>query len=164
MHPLRPWLRFVPLVAAAAAALIFFAWPRSGGSLPDYTFELSGNVATLRAGDPVLSIGRAKVAKSATFDLVLRPAQKVNQKVGITAALVRNGKAVPWSHAARISQEGAVRITGPVNTLFPDTDAPWDLVIAIGPEGSLPSNLESLVTAQSLPGCRLVRGTVEFAQ
>lgn len=165
VRPIRPWLRYAPLAAAAAAAAIFFAWPRGHETLPGYTFELSGNVAEMRADGPQVAIAHARLHKEATLEIVLRPADKVKPKVAVAAALVRAGKATAWTPPVTISDEGAARITGPVKSLFPDVDAPWEIVVAIGEPSVLPSTPEALLlaaTTQGKPGCRVVRGTVEF--
>lgn len=164
VRPIRPWVRYAPLAAAAAAAALFFAWPRGHEALPAYTFELSGNVAQVRADGPKVAIAHAKLHKEATLEIVLRPADKVKEKVVVAAALVRSGKATAWTPTTAISDDGAVRIVGPVRTLFPDVDAPWEIVLAIGPAAALPTSPGALLSAASdgKPGIRIVRGTIEF--
>jgi len=166
VRPLRPgWVKWTPALAAAAALILFFAWPRRPDeSLPVYAFELSGNVAELRADGPQVAYAKAKLHKEATLEIVLRPADKVAEKLAVRAALVRGGKALPWSPPITVSDAGAVRIVGPVKSVFPDLDAPWDIVIAIGPESALPSTAEALLaaTTKGASGCRIVKGTVEF--
>lgn len=165
VRSLRPgWVKWTPVLAAAAALIAFFSWPRSHEALPVYAFELSGNVAELRADGPQVAYAKARLHKEATLEIVLRPADKVSEKLAVRAALVRGDKALPWSPPITISDEGAVRIVGPVKSLFPDLAAPWDIVVAIGPESALPSTAEALLaaTTKGASGCRLVRGTVEF--
>jgi hypothetical protein len=154
--------KWAPVLAAAAAITLFFLWPRHrDDALPDYTFEISGNVAEVRAGDPHVVEAHAKLHKEATLEIVLRPQEKVASKIAVRTALVRDGKAQPWSPPVQISPEGAVRISGPVKTLFPDLNAPWDVLVGIGSEDALPSDATKLEAGK---GYRLVRGTIEFTQ
>lgn len=165
VRPLRPaWVRWSPLVAAAAAAAVFFVWPRGRDALPLYTFEISGNVAQLRADGPQVVEARAKLHKEATLEIVLRPETKAAGPIAVRAALVRDGKASPWSPPVDVSEDGAVRIVGPVKALFPDLDRPWEIVIAIGPEGELPRDAAALLAAsrEGSDRFRVVRGYVEL--
>jgi hypothetical protein len=152
--------KYVPLLAAAAAVLLFFVWPRHrDGELPGYTFELSGNVAEVRSGDPTVVEARAKVHENATLEIVLRPKEKVTGPIAVHCTLVRDGKPRAWTPPMQISSEGSVRISGPVKELFPDVAAPWEILVAIGPESALPP-AGTLFTTGS--GYRLMRGRVEF--
>lgn len=153
--------KYVPLVAAAAAVLLFFVWPRHrDAQLPGYTFELSGNVAEVRAGDPQVVEARATVNKDGTLDIVLRPKEKVEGPIAVRCTLVRDGKPRAWTPPVQISKEGSVRISGAVKELFPDVTAPWDVLVAIGPESALPA-AGTLFSAGN--EYRVVRGHVEFA-
>lgn len=145
--------------AAAAAVALFFLWPRDRGELPLYAFELSGNVAEVRADGPKVVEQRATLHRDATLQIVLRPSSPVKQKINASAVLVRDGKARPWSPPIEISSDGAVRIVGPVKTLLPDTDGPWDIVVAIGE--TLPSDIVS-AAANPPPGVRVVRARIDF--
>jgi hypothetical protein len=152
--------KWVPVLAAAAAVLLFFVWPRHrDGELPGYTFELSGNVAEVRAGDPTVVEAHAKVHENATLEMVLRPKEKVNGPIAVHCTLVRDGKPRAWTPKVQISNEGSVRITGPVKELFPDVQSPWEILVAIGPESALPP-AGTLFTPGA--GYRVVRGVVEF--
>jgi len=146
--------------AAAAAIALFFLWPRDRGSeLPLYAFELSGNVAAVRADGPKVVEQKATLHRDATLQIVLRPASPVKEPVKAAAVLVREGKAWAWSPPLQISAEGAVRIVGPVKTLLPDTDAPWEILVAIGP--TVPTDV--LAAAANPPaGVRIVRARIEF--
>lgn len=147
----------VPLAFAAAAAALFFVWPRQR-DLPTYAFELSGNVAEVRSDGPKVVEQRAKLHKEATLQIVLRPASPVSN-VHVAAVLVRNGAARAWTPPTEISADGAVRIVGPVRTLFPDTDAPWEILVAVGE--SVPGDV--VAAAKDPPrGVRIVRAVVEF--
>ena len=72
---------------------------------------------------------------------------------------MRDGKPQAWTPPVQISNEGAVRITGPVKQLFPDVRSPWEILVAIGPESALPPAGTLFSTGS---GYRLVRGVVEF--
>jgi hypothetical protein len=152
--------KWAPVIAAAAALILFFVWPRHrDGELPGYTFELSGNVAEVRAGDPTVVETHAKLHENATLEMVLRPKEKVSGPIAVHCTLVRDGKPRAWTPPMQISNEGSVRITGPVKELFPDVQSPWEILVAIGPESALPP-AGTLFGAGS--GYRLMRGQVEF--
>lgn len=148
----RPVLPFA--FAAAAAIALFFLWPRDR-ELPKYAFELSGQVAEVRSDGPRVVSQSITLHREATLQLVLRPERRVDG-VKAAAVLVRDGKARPWTAPIEISNDGSVRIAGPVRTLFPDTDAPWEVVVAIGKE--LPSDL----LAEPPPGVRIARAKISF--
>lgn len=163
VRPLRIW---VPVLAAAAAVLLFFAWPRrSPDALPRYALELSGNVSELR-GDPKVVEGSATVHRGANLQLVLRPERAVERPIVVRAALVRAGVARPWTPPTQIAEGGAVRIEGPVKALFPDLDAPWEIVLAACTADALPDGDEALLRAsrEGRAGCRIVRAVVSFTQ
>ncbi|MBI2393655.1 MAG: hypothetical protein HYV09_29020 [Deltaproteobacteria bacterium] len=161
--------RVTPIVlafAAAAAIALFFLFPRHRDELPVYAFELSGNVAEVRGDEPKAVEGRATLHRDATLEMVLRPRVAVTTKIATTAALLRDGAARAWSPPIEISPDGAVRIVGPVASLFPDTERRWEIVVAIGPEGALPRDPAALLAAAAAPppGVRVVRAVVDFAK
>jgi len=151
----------VPFAFAAAAAIaLFFLWPRERSELPLYAFELSGNVAEVRADGPKVVEQRATLHRDATLQIVLRPASPVAAKINAAAVLVRDGRAQPWSPPIEISSDGAVRIVGPVRTLLPDTNAPWEIIVAIGP--TVPTDVAA-AAANPPAGVRIVRARIDFA-
>jgi hypothetical protein len=115
--------------AAAAAIALFFLIPKKH-DLPRYAFELSGNVAEVRADGPKVVEQHATLHRDATLNIVLRPDTAV-ANVKATAVLKRNGQPQAWSPPMEISNDGAVRIVGPVKTVFPDTNGPWEIEITI---------------------------------
>jgi hypothetical protein len=115
--------------AAAAAIALFFLIPKKH-DLPRYAFELSGNVAEVRAEGPKVVEQHATLHRDATLNIVLRPDTAV-ANVKATAVLKRNGQPQAWSPPMEISNDGAVRIVGPVKTVFPDTNGPWEIEITL---------------------------------
>lgn len=163
VRPLRVW---APILAAAAAVLLFFVWPRrSPDALPAYALELSGNVSELR-GDPKVVEGSATLNRAANLQMVLRPERAVGKPIAVRAALVRAGVVRPWAPPIQIAEGGAVRIEGPVKSLFPDLDAPWEVVIAACATDALPDSDEALLRASrdGRAGCRVVRALISFTQ
>lgn len=165
----RPRSRATPIVlafAAAAAIALFLLVPSRRDELPVYAFELSGNVAEVRGDEPKVVEGRATLHRDATLEMVLRPQVPVKTTIETSAALVRDGVARPWSPPIAISPDGAVRIVGPVATLFPDTERRWEVVVAIGAHGVVPRDPSALLAATKAPppGVRVVRAVVDFTK
>jgi hypothetical protein len=158
--PLRQRNIVIPFALAAAAAIaLFFLFRRDDPEMPLYAFELSGNVADVRSDGPRVVEQHATLNRNATLQIVLRPASPVRTPIEARAVLVRDGKPRPWNPPLEISSEGAVRIVGPVATLLPDTDAPWEILVAIGPK--VPADIMAAAAAPP-PGVRIVRARVDF--
>lgn len=157
-----PWV-FV-LVAAAAAVVVWFATTRDRAGLPDYRAEVSGNVVDVRAAGPEVASAEVTLQRVAAFDLTLRPDRATQLALEVRAVLVRDGVARPFSPAVEISAQGAVHVGGPVAAVFPDTSAPWEVIVLVGPTGSLPADPTSILARASDPrGARVLRVRVRFS-
>lgn len=156
-----PWL-FV-LVAAAAAVVVWFSTTRDRGGLPDYRAELSGNVVDVRADGPKVASTEVTLQRAAAFELTLRPERATQLALEVRAVLVRDGAPRAFSPAVEISAQGAVHLGGPVVTVFPDTTAPWEVVVLVGPTGSLPAEPPAILARAADPrGARVLRVRVRF--
>lgn len=156
--PFRPrrWVAVVPALAAAAAVL-FFAWPgRQLAPVPEYQLALSGEQA-LRGEPSAEAVPR--LGPGSQLSLVLRPARAVEGAIQVRAFLVQGGKAQPWNPPMEVSSEGAVRIAGLVETLLPVAPGEWTIAVAVGRAGAvpeLPSEVEAML-AGGQPGREGVR-------
>lgn len=156
-----PWLWM--LVAAAAAVVVWFATTRDRGGLPDYRAELSGNVVDVRANGPAVTSSEVTLQRAAAFELTLRPERATQIALEVRLVLVRDGVPRAFSPAVDVSAQGAIHVGGPVATVFPDTSAPWEVVVLVGPAGSLPADPPSILARAADPrGARVLRVRVAF--
>jgi hypothetical protein len=96
-------------LAVAAGIALFLA--RSGpGDLPVYALDSSG-ASTSRAAPATDSNGcRLHASQRGSFELVVRPNDRVEGSVAAQAFLVRGVDVEPWSGAFELSPQGAARI------------------------------------------------------
>lgn len=127
----------VPVVGAlaVAAAVALYVGRAGSPTLPGYELVVAGDRA-LRGGDaapePI-----AQLAPDSRFELVLRPSSATQAQVELRAFLVRGDAAQPWNVTPEISAEGAVRIQGRVDALFPPGAGEWGVLLIVGPRGEV---------------------------
>jgi hypothetical protein len=150
-------VRLAPVILAAAAVFLFLVIPR-GTELPNYVVEISGDVASVRSDGPKVVETRATLHREAQLQIVLRPGEPTEDPVVATAALVQDGRATPLAAKIEVSADGAVRVSGPVSAVFPGPGA-FDVVVAIAPEGKLPTDLAK-AASEPPRGVRVLRATI----
>lgn len=152
------------MVAAAAAIVVWFATTRERSDLPEYRAELSGNVVPVRADGPAVTASEVTLQRAAAFDLTLRPERATAAPLEVRAVLLRDGAPRPFAPLVEISAQGAVHVGGAVSVVFPDTHAPWEVVLLVGPAGTLPKEPAGILARASDPrGARVLRVRVRFA-
>lgn len=137
----RRWmLAIVP--ALAAAALLWWQWPRTDAPLPVYALELHGGTSAERGAPATAPL---RVGPGDRVTAVLRPATTVSGPVA--ARVFVDGRAVPDAPARVVEQSasGALRISGLGPVLAELTPGRHWLQVALGRPGSLPK-------AETLPG------------
>jgi hypothetical protein len=110
-------------LAVAAAILLFFLW-RPAHQLPEYELTIAGQVQEQRA-QPAPS-----GAVRTTFELVARPASRIDKPVAPRAALVHDGRATPWNPPFETDPGGSVRIAGDPRALFPGAGV-YEIVLVL---------------------------------
>jgi hypothetical protein len=163
---LRPAFRWaLAPVAAAAAVALWVASQPGEGSLPSYEVAVIG-AKELRADPQSPSTGEISLDPRGDFELLARPAAPA-PGVRAHAVLVRDGAARPWSAPIEISDEGAVRVAGTTEALFPETRGAYEVVLVVATEAWLPSREEAAriasgAGAPSSSAVRAIRARVRF--
>jgi hypothetical protein len=161
----RPAFRWALAPVAAAAAVALWVASQSGeGSLPSYEVAVIG-AKQLRADPQSPSAGEISLDPRGDFELVARPAAPA-PGVHAHAVLVRDGAARPWSAPIEISDEGAVRVAGTTEALFPETRGAYEVVLVVANEAWLPSREEAARIARGADApssaVRAIRARVRF--
>lgn len=132
-----PMIAIVPVLGALAVAAAAALYVGRAGSptLPGYELVVSGD-RELRGGDAAPE-AVTKLAPDSRFELLLRPASAITAPIELRAFLVRDGAARAWSVAPEVSAEGAVRIQGRVDALFPAGAGEWGVLLVVGPRGEV---------------------------
>ncbi len=149
-------------LAMAAAVLLWIG--RGGGpiaALPEYELALVGGDQTTRATPAQLRGDTLRVRAGARVQISARPATKPDGEVAARAFLIEGGAARVWEVPIEISPEGAARISGDASAIFPSPSGDWDVVLALGRPGALPTTanvLPLLVTPTA--AVKLVRAHV----
>jgi hypothetical protein len=139
----RPWVRWSlpPALAAALAMLVVSHWG-GGPALPSYDLRLAGSVQGERSAERSLppSGAPAVFARGNRFELLLTPAHAAGDSIEARAFIVAGDRVeeLPAPPPAR-SADGAVRFIGVVgdDVLLPD--GAFDLLVAVGRPGAIPS-------------------------
>jgi hypothetical protein len=116
-----------PLALAAAIALFIGTRPTSE-PLPEYTVSIVSAKAT--RGDATTKNEEVTLDPNGDLELVLRPAVPA-RGVSATATLVRGNTTRPWTPPMEISSDGAIRIAGKNQALFPETRGSYEIVVTI---------------------------------
>jgi hypothetical protein len=160
----RPSLlaRSVPIVGAlavAAAAVVYFVRP-SASPLPPYELIVGGGDRALRGGDAD-PVAVPRLARDSRFELLLRPASATSEPIEVRAFLVRDGIARPWQVTAEVSADGAARIQGRVDALFPAGPGEWGVLLVVGRRGHVELDAAS---AARLYGGAAPEGALQLAR
>ena len=155
----RTALIAAPLVALAAAAVLVLL--PAGPRLPPYAIEITAGSRTIRSGssEPRAEV-RVTLGQGERFAAVLRPATPVAEEVAAKGWLVSGGEGAPWSPTIRVSDSGAVRLTGGVDTLFAGRVGVSELVVVVGVSDRLPAAFEDVGDRTSADGWQALRATV----
>jgi hypothetical protein len=155
------------LAAAAAVALLVglpARAPSNGDPLPAYEVSLLGGERSTRA-EPAPTDPRPplRLGPGSSLEIVLRPATPDRKPIAAGGFLIQDGRARVWPIQPEISPDGAIRVAGERETLFPNLAAgSYEIVIAVGRVGALPE-ADAVVrgaAAEADPRVRLFRQTI----
>jgi hypothetical protein len=120
-----------PLAIAAAIVLYLGTRPANDPPLPEYTMSIVS--AKSARGDVTTKTTPEEVTldPNGDLELVLRPAIPTHD-VSANATLVRDNTTRPWAPPMEVSTDGAIRIAGRNQALFPETRGSYELVVAVG--------------------------------
>ncbi|WP_438023404.1 hypothetical protein [Sorangium sp. So ce233] len=151
-------------LAAVLAALVVLR-PARGPALPAYALLLDGGEREERGGAPSPDAA-PRLGPGSRVELILRPELPVHGPIAIRGALVQRGRVVrAWSPPAEISPDGAVRIAGTREAVFPGVpDGAWDIIVAVGRAEALEALPADPAAAaareETAPGARVLRAQV----
>jgi hypothetical protein len=143
-------------LAIAAAALVVFLMPSR--DVPAYELSLAGDVQEHRAQP---APGReVRLHAGAPFELVARPAKRLDRPIVPRAALVHEGRVQPWSPPLEVDPGGSVRIAGDPRIIFPGAGA-YEIVLVLSHDP--PGDAELSAIARGEPTrLRVLRGSVRL--
>jgi len=108
--------------------------------VPAYEIALLGGERTLRADpDPAGAPSSVVLGPGSSLEITLRPATAVRGPLEVRGFLIRGGQVRRWDVRADVSEEGAARIAGEREALFPGVPAgAWEITLVVGRPGTLP--------------------------
>jgi hypothetical protein len=157
----RPRARVVRLgaavagvVALAAAVLVYVRGP-GAPTLPPYEVSLVGGDSQTRSAPAAGAGDEITVRADGYLEIRLRPEHAPGARPEVHAAVVHDGTARPWAPRVEVSTDGAVRVAGPVSTLFDDPRGTWEVLIAMGSAGAVPVDPGAIARAAPSPSASL---------
>jgi hypothetical protein len=129
-------------LAAAAVLIAVLVLPGSSGPLPVYTTELKSGDRTDR-GISTIETDSETFSRGAHFDLVLRPASKVEGKVAVRCLLVASlgggsPRPFPACEDAKRSADGSLHVEGTVGSQVAYLPGKWTLWAIVARPDELP--------------------------
>jgi hypothetical protein len=166
----RPRARVVRLGAAAAgvvalaAAALVYVHGSGAPALPPYEVSLVGGDSQTRAAPAAAASREIAVRADGYLEIRLRPEHATGAAPEVHTAVVHDGAARPWAPRVEVSADGAVRVAGPVSTLFDDPRGTWEALVAIGRAGAVPVDpgVIARVAPSQSPSLRVYRVTVRI--
>lgn len=157
--PLRARRRGIAMAVAAALAAAA-AWavvgPGATPALPGYSMKVSGEHDQRAAPAPAGDV--ARLGPGARLTLVLRPDRAVSGPVAVRGFVSRGAGWEPWRVPAQVAPDGAVRIAGAREELFPGaTSGHLMIAVAVGRAEALPTDPDA-----AGHGVRVLRARVEL--
>ncbi|WP_437541170.1 hypothetical protein WME97_26345 [Sorangium sp. So ce367] len=161
-----PWRTAATALAAAAAAVLVVRLSLEGDRhhprgllddpgavamlpVPAYAMTLAGGEVRERSASSGAG-ATARLGPGSRLEITLRPATRVDGPVAVRAFLIQGETARPWDVHADLSEQGAARIEGETETLFPGVpEGEWEIAIAIGRPAALPDSTAGLADARS---------------
>lgn len=156
--PLRSRLGLVGAVAAALAAAAAWAvvGPGAAPGLPAYSMKMTGERE--QRADPPPAGDVARLGPGARLTLVLRPDRAVKEPIAARGFVSRGAGWEPWRVPMQIAPDGAVRIAGAREELFPGAAAgTLTIAVAVGRAADLPADPDA--ASRSV---RVLRARVEL--
>ncbi|WP_437979708.1 hypothetical protein [Sorangium sp. So ce117] len=160
-----PWRTAATALAAAAAAVLVVRLSLEGDRhhprgllddpgavamlpVPAYAMTLAGGEVRERSASSGAG-ATARLGPGSRLEITLRPTTRVDGPVAVRAFLIQGETARPWDVHADLSEQGAARIEGDTETLFPGVpEGEWEIAIAIGRPAALPDSAAGLADAR----------------
>lgn len=130
-HRRYRWAGAGATILAVAAALILMIRPSASPLLAPYQLEVGRGEQAYRsaAGEPADLL---EVTPATRLDLVLRPATRVDEPVGVEVFLREGGDLRGLDVEAKVAPGGAIEVTGVVGEVITDAPGRYDLVLVVG--------------------------------
>ncbi|AUX45863.1 uncharacterized protein SOCE26_073590 [Sorangium cellulosum] len=166
-----PWWRRPAFALAAAGSLaavlaaLVVLRPARAPALPAYALALASGEGEERGAAPAPGAA-PRLGPGSRVELILRPERPVQGPIAVRGALVQGGRARAWTPPVEISPDGAVRIAGTREAVFPGVpDGAWDIVLAVGRAEALPADPAAAAAARdgTAPDAQLLRAQVVLA-
>ena len=146
----------IAVIAAAAMVLLWLGMPRSPdrdpgliASIPTYSVtNLSAGQATDRAD--ASPTDRIELRPNGKLDVTLTPKTPFRGALGVAIVARRDGGSAVFarlSEGVQISDNGGIRLRGPLDRFVVLTPGEWTLELLIGPPEALPQSLPELPTS-----------------
>jgi hypothetical protein len=134
-------------LAAAAAAVLVLQRSRPNrllvaeNALPAYSLAVTGGDQPTRSASASAS-PEITVRVDSRLEILLRPATGVNGNVSVAGFIGQGGAWRPWNPPVQISTEGSARVAGTAGELMGVAPGTWDIALAVGRPGTLPSEAD----------------------
>lgn len=140
------------LALAAAATLVWWAWPKPAPEqgpiavVPAYTFtSLEGGIAEQRSDADLpmdADVPELKLHPDSVIDWVLTPAESIHEPIGVALLARSEADATKFVSplAAEISEDGAVHLYGPLSGYVALEPGQWSVTLFVAPPPQLPSD------------------------
>lgn len=123
-------------LAVAAGVLLGVNALRTTNEIPKYELTLAGEQPM--RGQPAGDTELHTFSSHERFRLLLRPDRAVRGPVAARVFLIRGDESRRWETPVDISNEGAIRIVTPLDTLPPGSGGAWEMVVVVARPGALP--------------------------
>ncbi|AKT42367.1 hypothetical protein [Chondromyces crocatus] len=150
---LMTWVMAASLAAAVAAVWGLGRFGTTAG-VPLYELTVVGGEQSTRSAPRAPGEEPPQLGSGSRLELLLRPAEPAHESVAVRAFLATRGAASlsevrRWEPPVEISPEGAVRIAGTREALFPDLPAgEITVLLVVGAEGKLPEDAAAALRAE----------------
>ena len=145
----RKWLAGTGVAGAVAlaAAIALFVSTRGPAPLPDYDLVVLGGESGVRSKP---AEGVPRLVAGSRLELRLRPATRTSGTLEVRGALKRGADVRTWSPPVHQDPDGAARIVGTREELFPGIpNGTWTVVVGIGRPDTLPTDPKTLFEWQA---------------
>jgi hypothetical protein len=135
--------RWLALAAALALAIglgtVIYGTLRPGEGLPEYQVTVSGQLATMRGGEPTPAAGIPAFAAGGTLSLTLHPAEGPRPDAVLRVAAVDPDggvRALDQADGLQIEErDGVFHVEGSAGTLFGEHAGRWVMIAVLEPSG-----------------------------
>lgn len=166
----RPWrgprvMTIGAPLAAAAGLVLWLATRAPREELP--AFELTIVSAKTERAHPNEPKAEVALDPQGEVSLLARPTTSAPH-VAVRAVLIDAAGARAWRVPLEVSPDGSVLLRGPTSKLFPQTNAPCEIMLVVAPTDALPSEEDAIEIAggrkRADSSLRVLRTRVRFVQ